>query len=150
MEKLTKRSDGIAETPSGDFAVFMTRSYQLTSDDVRFFSYRPSIVGDPVRIEWVGDIAVIPPLYALSLIKSGHGRNPTDDEVDYYNLELDEKTPSKSAEKSDEKKKLVDAPVAEKADEKPSDESKLPVDAGDDGDEKSRSRSTKVKETDNE
>lgn len=88
MEQLYKRSDGFAETPSGNIAVFMLRG-SIEEEGVSYFRYHPDFTSAPVEIRWEEDIAVLPADVAKALVSRNYARNLSQEEVENYNTLLD-------------------------------------------------------------
>jgi len=94
MEKLQRRSDGIAETSSGLFAVSPTRVSAQTSD-LNVFTFRPSVVSEPVEVRWRKDdgIAVIEQSVARMMLDRRYAEQATDEQVARWNAMIDELDP---------------------------------------------------------
>lgn len=91
MEKLTKRSDGIFETASGLFAVYLKRSSGSDGEN-KWFDFKPQTWGDPVRVRWPSrdEIAVIDHVYATTLFRLRYGVSITQAQADAWNARVDE------------------------------------------------------------
>jgi hypothetical protein len=90
MERLQRRSDDIAETRSGLFAVAFKRHLSETSDLYSFsFHQKPAL--PPVTIRWRKEdgIAVIDAGIAVQVLNRGYARNVTDEEIARWNHMVD-------------------------------------------------------------
>lgn len=89
LEQLYLRSDGIAETRSGLFAVRMLKCSGVV-DGLRFFSYRPTFNSDTKTVMWPEEnsFALFPSATATGLMNKGYAGKITQDEVDSYNEQL--------------------------------------------------------------
>lgn len=120
MEKLHKRSDGYSETSDGSFAVVPLRKNAVVKrndGDYNLFDFKPSFQSDTIRVEWPVEsaIALFPSDVSIILIRLGHARNLSNEEVEQYNASidfLDDKEPEP----------VIDPPKDDvPADEKPAD-----------------------------
>lgn len=91
MEKLSLRSDGIAETPSGLFAV-IPRHKSGETDDTAWFAFKPGMLSEAIRIEWPkqASIVIIPSDIAVTMLRMGYAYNLTAEVVAAYNSAVDE------------------------------------------------------------
>lgn len=91
MEKLQRRSDGFAETQSGNLAVFPLRSSGRNTEH-KWFDFKRTAVSDAVRVRWRIDdaIVVIEASTAVYLVKKNYARHVTDEEVRKWNDMIDE------------------------------------------------------------
>lgn len=94
MEKLQRRSDGIAETLSGLFAVSPTRVSAQTSD-INIFTFRPTAVSDAVEVRWRKDdgIAVIEQSTARMMLDRRYAEQASDDQIARWNSLIDQLDP---------------------------------------------------------
>lgn len=121
MEKLHKRSDGFAETPSGLFAVVPKYS-QKPRNGVAWFSFRPSVLSEhPIRVEWPQDqhMIVIDADTAAAMVRLSFANMPDEELIEQYNAAVDEYV-AKEAEAdalriAAEEKAAADQAAAEKA-----------------------------------
>jgi len=90
FEKLTRRSDGACETPSGLFAVAM-RVRSGVKDDMAWFTYKTSVMSQVNRVEWpaASPLAILPQANARSLVLLGYASGITGDQLDAYNAAVD-------------------------------------------------------------
>ena len=90
FEKLTRRSDGACETPSGLFAVAM-RVRSGVKDDMAWFTYKTSVMSQVNRVEWpaASPLAILPQANAKSLVLLGYAAGITGDQLDAYNAAVD-------------------------------------------------------------
>jgi type IV secretory pathway VirB10-like protein len=94
MERLQRRSDDIAETRSGLFAVAFKRHLSETSD-LYSFSFHVKPAEPPITIRWRKEdgIAVIDQHVAIILLNRGYARNITDEELLRWNHMIDQLHP---------------------------------------------------------
>lgn len=105
MEKLYRESsDGSARTLSGDVGVQISRITRLLENGVRIFEFHPSATVDAIRVEWDGDIAVIPADIANMLLTANHARHASEFHIAAWNEVVDDFL---------EKKKEMEKKVAE-------------------------------------
>lgn len=115
MERLHKRSDGFAETPSGDLAVVMLRHSEGREDGTRALTFHPAVGSPPMRVEWEGEVAVFPSDVSGTLVRLGLARNLTQAEVDTYNADLEpEEKPAKRVKAKAEASPEPETPTEEK------------------------------------
>lgn len=91
MEKLHRHSDGSAITLTGDMGIQMLRqSGNDPATKIKFFEYKPSVTSEfPVRIEWDGDMAVIPSDAAWPLIQRAYARHASEIQLAAWNDAVD-------------------------------------------------------------
>lgn len=91
MEKLSKRSDGIFETQSGNFAVLPVRT-SGRDGETQWFDFKPASWEDTIRIRWPlrDKIAVIDQTYAMLMFNLGYGRTITEELADEWNERIEE------------------------------------------------------------
>lgn len=91
MEKLHKRSDGIAETPSGNFAI-IPRRFSGKSEELKWFEFRTSTVAEVTRVEWPASAPFIitEADVAVAMVRLGYAVNVTQELVDRYNVAVEE------------------------------------------------------------
>lgn len=91
MEKLQRRSDGFAETQSGNLGVFPLRSSGKDTEH-KWFDFKRTAVSDTVRVRWRIDdkIIVVEAATALYLFRKGYARHVTDAEVLAWNETIDD------------------------------------------------------------
>jgi hypothetical protein len=91
MEKLQRRSDGIAETPSGLFAISPKRSSGRDSE-TNWFDFKKRATSETIRVRWPrGEtIAVIDSSIALFMLSAAYARNASDEEVRAWNAAIEE------------------------------------------------------------
>lgn len=91
MEKLQRRSDGIAETLSGLFAISPKRT-SGSDEQFNWFDYRRTAVAPITRVRWPrGEtIAVIEAPVANFMLHEGYARQVSDDEILEWNERIDE------------------------------------------------------------
>lgn len=90
MEKLSIRSDGVTEMPSGLQAVAMF--YRLKDNGVQAqFSFKASVLSDSIVVRWPSDsdVAIVPPETGAALVTHAYARYLFDDEVEQYNVLVD-------------------------------------------------------------
>ncbi len=94
MERLQRRSDDIAETRSGLFAVAFKRHLKETSD-LYSFSFHVKPAEPAIEIRWRKEdgIAVIDQHVAMILLNRGYARNITDEELLRWNHMVDQLHP---------------------------------------------------------
>jgi hypothetical protein len=98
MEKLTRRSDGFAETISGKLAISPTR-FSGKDSDFKWFDFRRTATAPVTRVRWRIDdkIAVIDAPVASFMIGKRYADNVTDRQINEWNdkvAELDLDAPS--------------------------------------------------------
>lgn len=103
-EKLYLRSDGIAETPSGLFAVKMLVRGQNYGNGRRQLRFRTSFYADPTIVEWNAedDFALYPAALATALVTRGYAKSVSKDVVDAYNDFVEGSSKSSPAPKETE------------------------------------------------
>lgn len=86
MEQLHRRSDGIAETPSGLFAVTPRTKSGVTVNGVAWFEFRASYTTPVVRIEWDdrSPFIMIDGETANQMLRLGYADNITDEHIAMY------------------------------------------------------------------
>lgn len=86
MEKLSRRSDGAYETPSGLFAV-APRAVSGKKDGITWFEFKASVLSEVTRVEWPSGVPVIviEQATAISMLRNGYAHGITDDLMDQYN-----------------------------------------------------------------
>lgn len=91
MEKLHKRSDGIAETPSGNFAIIPKR-FSGKSEELKWFEFRTSALAEVTRVEWPASAPFIitEADVAVAMVRLGYAINVTQELVDRYNVAVEE------------------------------------------------------------
>lgn len=91
MEKLHKRSDGIAETPSGNFAIIPKR-FSGKSEELKWFEFRTSTIAEVTRVEWPASAPFIitEADVAVAMVRLGYATNVTQELVDRYNVAVEE------------------------------------------------------------
>ena len=79
-----------------------------SNDDIQWFKYMPNFFGQAVQVEWDADtmFAALPNETADWLIRNGHARLMTDEEVEQYTSPPREaaETPAETAKTSRPKK----------------------------------------------
>jgi hypothetical protein len=92
MEKLSRRSDGYAETPSGLFAIAPKAITGVTADGTAWFKFRASVLSEPVRVEWPNGapVVAVDQNVALIMLRNRYAQNVTDKQIDDYNNLVDE------------------------------------------------------------
>jgi len=87
MEKLQRRSDGVAETLSGQFAILPTRI-----DQFNWFDFRRTAVAPVTRVRWLRNekIAVIDANTAVFMLNAGYAKQITDEQLVEWNDNIDE------------------------------------------------------------
>ena len=115
MEKLHKRSDGIAETPSGNFAIIPKR-FSGKSEELKWFEFRTSALAEVTRVEWPASAPFIitEADVAVAMVRLGYAINVTQELVDRYNVAVEE-----FEKNAAEAAKAAKAPAAPAADAKP-------------------------------
>lgn len=91
-EKITRRSDGAYETPSGLFAVQMrVRSGERKDSGIAWFEFKAGILSPVQRVEWqaAAPFALLPQDTARSLVLLGYANGITDELMDKYNALVD-------------------------------------------------------------
>lgn len=115
MAELHKRSDGFSELENGSLAVFMLKGREIDAKGNKSFSFKPSIVGESITVQWSGEVAVFDADTSKALVNLGHARKLDQDEVDFFNLEQKEtgkepvEAPKQDASKPKPKKDAKDA-----------------------------------------
>jgi len=91
MEQLHRRSDGIAETPSGLFAVTPRTKSGVTGNGVAWFEFRASYTTPVVRIEWDdrSPFIVIDGETANQMLRLGYADNISDEQLALYATAFD-------------------------------------------------------------
>jgi hypothetical protein len=91
MEKLQRRSDGIAETRSGLFAVAPLRS-SGKDNHFKWFDFRKTAVSDVIRVRWPIDeeIAVIEAGIANFMLNKKYARQVSDRQINEWNEAIDQ------------------------------------------------------------
>lgn len=87
MANIVKGPGGLWRSAEGLAAVFMLRSVR-PSDGVRRFSFKPTMMGEAITIEWPdhpANLALLPDNVANALIGKGHARHATDREARVWN-----------------------------------------------------------------
>jgi len=87
MDRLAKEHDGFYRTSGGFCAVVPKLASGITPDGMKWFVFRLSPYGEEVRIEWPKDdpLAVFDNDTAVTMIRAGYGRLPTDAMIEEYN-----------------------------------------------------------------
>lgn len=92
MEKLTRRSDGACETPSGLFAVVpRVRSGILPDGKTAWFEFKASFLSPVTRIEWPvhAPAILLSQDAARTMLLNGYAFGLTDDQVAEFNAAVD-------------------------------------------------------------
>lgn len=95
MPKLKTRSDGFSETSFGFFGVVPLRSTRTrlvehppesgNTFNVSSFTFVSGVKAEPIEIQWIKPMAVVPEPVAHLLLNLGHARQPTEYEIDVWN-----------------------------------------------------------------
>jgi len=91
MEKLTRRSDSAAETPSGHLAVVpLARSG--SSEGTSWFEFKAHMLSEVVRVEWpsASPVIVLDADMAKSMVRLGYAAGVSDALLDEYNSAVDQ------------------------------------------------------------
>lgn len=119
MEKLYRDSDGFYRTVSGsETGVTMRRVSKKLENGVRIFEFHPQATAPLMRIEWDGDVAVLPNDIANLLLTNRYASNITELHAEAWNQVADEWA-EKKAEADAKRKEEEEAEKARKAAEPP-------------------------------
>lgn len=90
MEKLSRRSDGFFETPSGHFAI-QPRAVSGKRDGTSWFEFKASTLGEVIRFEWPtgAPVIAIDQTMARTMIARRYAFNINDQLMADYNAAVD-------------------------------------------------------------
>lgn len=90
MEKLSRRSDGAYETPSGLFAI-APRAVSGRRDGTAWFEFKATPLSEVIRVEWPdkAPVVVLPQETARVMLRNQYAFGITDEQMDQYNAAVD-------------------------------------------------------------
>lgn len=85
MDELHRFSNGTAGTLSDECAVYIKQPSGRLESGVKFFEFYAHPQAEKTRIEWTGEIAVIPCSIARAILVANYGKNITDFQLARWN-----------------------------------------------------------------
>lgn len=85
MDELHRFSNGTAGTLSDECAVYIKQPSGRLETGVKFFEFYAHPQAEKTRIEWTGEIAVIPCSIARAILVANYGKNITDFQLARWN-----------------------------------------------------------------
>jgi hypothetical protein len=116
MEKLSRRSDGAYETPSGLFAI-APRAVSGRRDGNAWFEFKATVLSPVTRVEWPerAPVIVIDQATARTMLLNGYAFGITDAQMDDYNAAVDAYNEANPADVDAAAREAEEKAAAEKA-----------------------------------